>query len=426
MQIDPKKLKRQNQVINKWLKNKACGTLQATTGFGKTYVALMTIQRMNERNAERTTLVVVPTQYLKSQWEEQVENLGLLHVTVLVINTAIKVNREFDLLVLDEIHNYASNEFIKIFETTKYKFILGLTATIDRKDNRDALIRTYCPVIDTVDIVEALENGYVSNFKVFNLGIEMNEEDAAAYQKMNKDFHFNFAQFNHDFNTAMSCLSNKSYRESYARTVGRDPSELAMYAINFSRNMQKRKNFLYFASSKKKAVLELLKEFSDKKAITFSEGVDFAKDLHKEMPQFSVDYHSKMPKGIKSRNLNLFNDEKSDVHVIHTAKALDEGFDVKGIDLAIISSGTSSTRQDLQRTGRAIRYQEGKTAVIINIYIKDTQDERWLRARQKKSTNIIHVNSIQEIKTHLSQREIPTDGTSDPASTGRYNLFGHK
>ena len=103
MQIDPKKLKRQNQVINKWLKNKACGTLQATTGFGKTYVALMTIQRMNERNAERTTLVVVPTQYLKSQWEEQVENLGLLHVTVLVINTAIKVNREFDLLVLDEI-----------------------------------------------------------------------------------------------------------------------------------------------------------------------------------------------------------------------------------------------------------------------------------------------------------------------------------
>jgi superfamily II DNA or RNA helicase len=98
---------------------------------------------------------------------------------------------------------------------------------------------------------------------------------------------------------------------------------------------------------------------------------------------------------------------------------------VKGIDLAIISSGTSSTRQDLQRTGRAIRYQEGKTAVIINIYIKDTQDERWLRARQKKSTNIIHVNSIQEIKDNLAQKEIPTDGVSDPVSKGRYNLFGH-
>lgn len=426
MKIDPKKLKRQNQVIDKWLKNKGCGTLQATTGFGKTFVALITIKKMNERKPERTTLVVVPTQYLKTQWETQVEEQGLLNVTVLVVNTAIKADRTYDLLVLDEIHNYASNEFIKIFERTKYKFILGLTATLDRRDDRDALVRTYCPVIDTVDIVEALENGYVSNFKVFNLGMEMNKEDKEAYEKLNKDFHFNFAQFNHDFNTAMSCLSNKSFRESLARQTGRDPNELFMYAINFNRNMQKRKKFLYFASSKKQVVLDILDEFSDKKAITFSEGVDFAKELNAAMPQYSVDYHSKMPKGIKTRNLELFNDDRSDVHVIHTARALDEGFDVKGIDLAIISSGTSSTRQDLQRTGRAIRYQEGKTAVIINVYIKDTQDERWLRARQKKSTNIIHVNSIEEIKAHLSQREIPTDGDSDPASTGRYNLFGHK
>ena len=425
MKIDPKKLKRQNQVIDKWLKNKACGTLQATTGFGKTFVALMCIQRMNERKPERTTMVVVPTQYLKSQWEEQILNLSLENVDVIVINTAIKSQRQYDLLVLDEIHNYGSNEFIKIFENTQYKFILGLTATIDRSDNRDALIRTYCPVIDTVDIVEALENGYVSNFKVFNLGIELNKEDRKAYDSMNKDFHFNFSQFNHDFNTAMACLSKPDYRNSYARTTGRDPAELAVYAINFSRNMQKRKKFLYFASSKMEAVLELLQEFSDKKAITFSEGVDFAKGLHQRMPQFSVDYHSKMPKGVKARNLELFNKESSDVHVIHTAKALDEGFDVKGIDLAIISSGTSSTRQDLQRTGRAIRYQEGKTAVIINIYIKDTQDERWLRARQKKSTNIIHVNSIQEIKDNLSQREISADGNSDPAGSGRYDLFAN-
>lgn len=425
MKIDPKKLKRQNQIIDKWLKNKACGTLQATTGFGKTFVALLVIKKMNERKPERTSLVVVPTQYLKTQWETKIEEMDLANVTVLVVNTAIKAARNYDLLILDEIHNYASNEFIKIFERTQYKFILGLTATLDRKDDRDALIRVHCPVIDTVDIVEALENGYVSDFKVFNLGITMSNEDRKAYEKLNKDFHYNFSQFHHDFNTAMSCLSNKDFRESYARQSRRDPDELFMYAINFNRNMQKRKKFLYFASSKKQVVLDILEEFSDKKAITFSEGVDFAKELNAAMPEYSVDYHSKMPKGIKTRNLKLFNDDHCDVHVIHTARALDEGFDVKGIDLAIISSGTSSTRQDLQRTGRAIRYQEGKTAVIINVYIKDTQDERWLRARQKKSTNITHVSSIEEIKLHLSQGEILRDGVSDSISQGKYNLFGH-
>jgi len=341
----------------------------------------------------------------------------------MVINTAVKAPRQADLLVLDEIHNYASTEFIKVFQQTTYKFILGLTATIDRKDNRDALLRTYAPVIDTVTIDDALANGYVSDFTVFNLGIEMNEEDKKTYDKMNKDFHFNFAQFNHDFNAAMSCLSNPEYRNSYARLYKKDPQDVMVYALNFNRNMAKRKKFLYFAPSKVDAVIELLNTFSDKKAITFSEGVEFTTMLKNRMQNTSVDYHSKMPKKVKSTNLRLFNDEQCPVNVIHTAKALDEGFDVRGIDLAIISSGTSSTRQDLQRTGRAIRHQEGKHAVIINIYIKGTQDERWLRARQKKSTNIVHVNSIQEIVDRLQGTANTVD---NPISQGRYNLFANK
>lgn len=425
MKINEKKLKRQNQIIDKWVKNKGKGTLEAVTGFGKTFVALLTIQRMNERHPDRTTLVIVPTLYLQSQWIQEVDSFNLKNVDVLVINTAVKANRKADLLVLDEIHNYASQEFIKIFEVTQCKFIFGLTATIDRKDSRDALLRMHCPVIDTVTIDEALAEGYVSDFTVFNLGIEMSAEDKKLYDKMNKDFHFNFAQFNHDFNAAMSCLSNPEYRNMYANMYKKDPQDLMVYALNFNRNMSKRKKFLYFAQSKLDMVRQLLQEFDDKKAITFSEGVEFAEKLQKSMPNSSVDYHSKMPKGVKSRNLRLFNDEKCDVNVIHTAKALDEGFDVRGIDLAIISSGTSSTRQDLQRTGRAIRYQEGKHAVIINVYIKDTQDERWLKARQKKSTNIIHVNSIEEIKARLEGKE-PEDSVADPVSAGRYHLFGNK
>ena len=378
---------------------------------------------MNAKHPERTTLVIVPTLYLQSQWTQEIQNFSLKNVTVMVINTAVKAPRQADLLVLDEIHNYASTEFIKVFQQTTYKFILGLTATIDRKDNRDALLRTYAPVIDTVTIDDALANGYVSDFTVFNLGIEMNEEDKKTYDKMNKDFHFNFAQFNHDFNAAMSCLSNPEYRNSYARLYKKDPQDVMVYALNFNRNMAKRKKFLYFAPSKVDAVIELLNTFSDKKAITFSEGVEFTTMLKNRMQNTSVDYHSKMPKKVKSTNLRLFNDEQCPVNVIHTAKALDEGFDVRGIDLAIISSGTSSTRQDLQRTGRAIRHQEGKHAVIINIYIKGTQDERWLRARQKKSTNIVHVNSIQEIVDRLQGTANTVD---NPISQGRYNLFANK
>jgi superfamily II DNA or RNA helicase len=79
---------------------------------------------------------------------------------------------------------------------------------------------------------------------------------------------------------------------------------------------------------------------------------------------------------------------------------VDEGFDVDGIELAIICSGSGTPRQDLQRTGRAIRWKEGKLGVVINLYLKDTQDETWLRKRQAKSTGVQYVNSYQEI-SHL-------------------------
>ena len=67
---------------------------------------------------------------------------------------------------------------------------------------------------------------------------------------------------------------------------------------------------------------------------------------------------------------------------------------------------TSTSRQDLQRTGRAIRFAPGKTGLIVNLYIKDTQDEKWLRNRQKKTINATHVDSIKQIKEALSQASL--------------------
>jgi hypothetical protein len=43
---------------------------------------------------------------------------------------------------------------------------------------------------------------------------------------------------------------------------------------------------------------------------------------------------------------------------------------------------------------------------MINLYIADTQDEKWLRQRQKKTINATHVNSVKEIKEALSQASL--------------------
>lgn len=76
-----------------------------------------------------------------------------------IINTVIRNIYEVDLLVLDELHAYASEGAITLFEVIKYKYVLGLTATFERLDGRHELLTPYVPICDTVTLSDALANG---------------------------------------------------------------------------------------------------------------------------------------------------------------------------------------------------------------------------------------------------------------------------
>jgi len=129
--------------------------------------------------------------------------------------------------------------------------------------------------------------------------------------------------------------------------------------------------------------------------------------LTKRMPDESVDYGSHLTKAVRKKRLQQFVSDPA-IRVIHTSKALDEGKDVPALEMALILSSSSAERQDLQRSGRAIRWVEGKQALVINLYIRDTQDERWLRERQKKSVNITWVNSVEALLAMATGRSYST------------------
>jgi superfamily II DNA or RNA helicase len=397
MKIDQRRLKRQQEVIDKWTKAGRRGTLEAVTGFGKTFVALLILQEMNDRLPSGKALIIVPTQNLKQQWEKQIEDLSIQGASVMVINTAVRHNHVCDLLILDEIHNYTSEVFSSIFGITEYRHILGLTATLNPEDDRYYIIEKAAPVFDTVSLTEAVKHGYVSQFQIFNLGLRMSEKEEQEYKSITDAYYKHFAIFNNRFHVAMGCLKDPVYRSVFARNLaGWDEQEVLNSARGFNRAMQKRKKFIYTSLTKQTAAKQLIDIF-DVPAITFSESVDFAKGLNKVTQPWGEAYHSKMSKYARQNVLNSFASPTTDCRVIHTARALDEGFDVKGIEMAIVCSGTSTPRQDLQRTGRAIRFKENKVGMIINLYLKDTQDEKWLKKRQTKTTNVKWVNSISEL-----------------------------
>lgn len=369
------------------------GTVQAATGFGKTRIAL---RILNERDL--TAEVIVPTLYLQDQWRKRLNDWELEDAAdVMVINSAVKEQKNVSLLILDEIHRYGSEVFGNIFQARDYDNLLGLTATLPKDGEKYSYIRKYAPVVEEVSLSDCLENEWISPFVVYNLPIELSFSERKQYDDLNDKYEYHFSRFGHNFGLAMKALKNDQFARKYANQRNWSYDKVKKHAVQFIRNVNKRKSMLYNLTSKLKMGKKLVKKFSDRKIISFSQTQQFAERLCEYTEGHSVAYHSDMSKSEKEKAMNLF--RNGDKNVLSTAKALDQGADLPDLSMALILAATSKPLQSIQRMGRVLRKQEGKRAIIVEVYAKNTQDEKWLRKRQRKTpVEAIHnVRSLDEI-----------------------------
>jgi superfamily II DNA or RNA helicase len=79
--------------------------------------------------------------------------------------------------------------------------------------------------------------------------------------------------------------------------------------------------------------------------------------------------------GIKERRewLEAFN--QGDVLALATSKVLNEGVNIPKATVAIILSGSGSTREHIQRLGRILRKQPGKEATLYEVIASETTEE---------------------------------------------------
>lgn len=431
MKIQESRLERQNEIIENWKEVKGRGTLVACTGFGKTYVALTIMSRMGRAKPNVTFQVVVPTIFLKEQWEDRIEKLPIKpgRITIDVVNGLVQEYsgspvRAADVLILDEIHKYGGPVFSKVFDAVDYDRVLGLTATMREDDKRD-LILDAAPIFDVVTLEEALEEGWVSPFIIYNWGVPLSDKEQREYDAANRQFYKHFNTFNMDWNLAMKCLNDSNARRRRANFLRWEEKRVHRAAINFIRAVKKRKKILYTADSKIEAAKRLIRKFYKKTTICFSQRTEVADKLTEAIGKRAVSYHSNIDgryldddyneyqekpedveasyygkKAMKELAIERFKNPYSPVNVLNTARALDEGADIPAIDMGIVVGGTSKSLQAIQRKGRIIRLEEGKRAIFVNIYALGTQDEKWLNDRQSStpSETIEWVRLLEEIE----------------------------
>jgi superfamily II DNA or RNA helicase len=138
------------------------GVLAATTAFGKTVVAASLIARRGV-----STLVLVHRRQLLDQWIERLSTFlglppksigrigggrnrptGLLDVGVIqslvrkgVVNDQVA---NYGHLIVDECHHLSARSFEQVARQAKARFVLGLSATVARKDGHHPIIFMQC------------------------------------------------------------------------------------------------------------------------------------------------------------------------------------------------------------------------------------------------------------------------------------------
>lgn len=130
--------------------------INAKVGYGKTFTGLAIAAKLKQK-----TLIVVHTVALRNQWEKEiVKTLGIkpgvigsgkfnIDSPVVVANTqslvkhVTRLSREFGLVILDEMHHVSSPTFAKIIDGMFSRYKIGLSGTIERKDQRHVVFKDY-------------------------------------------------------------------------------------------------------------------------------------------------------------------------------------------------------------------------------------------------------------------------------------------
>nr|AIE96962.1 DNA or RNA helicases of superfamily II [uncultured marine group II/III euryarchaeote AD1000_88_G11] len=140
----------QKEAANMFLKE-GCGLLELFCGFGKTVVALNIISKIKKK-----TLIIVHKTFLLNQWKERIQQflpgarvgtiqgetidiedkdivIGMLQ-SISMKNYPYSIFQQFGLTTLDECHHLSAEVFSRALFKIVTKHMLGLSATMKRKD----------------------------------------------------------------------------------------------------------------------------------------------------------------------------------------------------------------------------------------------------------------------------------------------------
>lgn len=366
----------QSESIAKWKENKRCGVIVLPTGAGKTHVATMAIEMCG-----RQTLVCVPTIDLMNQWYDLListfnAEIGLIGggfyeigaITVTTYASAFRhqerIGNQFGLVIFDECHHLPGEGYKYSAEFALAPFRLGLTATPERTDGGEEDLERL--IGKTVYRLEAQEiaGEYLADYIVERIEVDLSEKEQTEYQKARETY----LNFKRKLNLP---YGKDGWRLFIIQSAKSENGRRAMKAYRES------KRIALGTDSKLRVLQDLLIRHKKDKVLIFTHENEMVYQISEEYLIPAITHHT----NIKERRfwLKAFND--GEVLALATSKVLNEGVNIPDASVAIILSGSGSSREHIQRLGRILRKKGDKQAILYEVVARNTAEEYISRRR---------------------------------------------
>jgi superfamily II DNA or RNA helicase len=373
----------QREALGAWLASGGRGVVVLPTGAGKTVVAMMALEQVPAR-----ALVVVPTIELLGQWRTALtgragipaEQVGVVGggerspgpITVITYDSAAMPMRSlagFGLLIVDEVHHLPAPAYRAIAERTRAPWRLGLSATPERMDGGHLDLDTLIgPVVYRRLPAELARQGHIAAYREERVFVQLGEAERVRYDMLMAEYRWYLAAHRLLLGpNTFEQLVIRSARDPAARRALRAHQQARLVALN--------------AEAKLVRVEQLLERHRADQVLVFAEYVAMVDMLSRRLGLPAISYRT--PPEERRAILERFRAGRYTKLV--AGRVLNEGVDVPDANVAIVVSGSASTREHIQRLGRVLRPKPNQ-AVLYELVSRGTTESRTARARRPRPT----------------------------------------
>lgn len=305
------------------------------TGLGKTYLAAFFAEKF------KRVLFVAHREEILSQAKQSFEHLhpdrssafykasekgtdaDFIFASIYTLGSQYHLDQfekdAFDLIVVDEFHHAAAPTYERLLNHFEPKFLLGITATPDRMDNKDVYALCDGNVAISIHFLDAIERAWLAPFNYYGV-YDNTDYSAIPWRGTRYD---------------EQELLQVQLREEFAEKIFKEW------------NRYKQTRTIVFCSSVKQAIY--MNNFFQQKDVR-------SIALHGEShPSERRTARSKLDSG--------------ELEIIFTVDLFNEGVDIPKVDTLLFIRPTESLSVYTQQIGRGLRIAEGKSHCVIIDFI---------------------------------------------------------